>query len=457
MTLDNLSSIKPTENWTVANHQIVRVEKRKGKLKNLINFNTVMKVARDEIQGKSLQDISSCMANLTKRYNDIKSAISKQNPITKLFLRVVLYYCRFDRNYKELLEAQSKTPIEIQSTINAIKTKPEIVQLPIVKQALPPIRGGFQNAGNTCPIAAGLQLLNAMADILPSDIEKELVKKDETEEEFSKRKTHHFEYARKDYEREGKTPQEIIQELSKLEESFRNGDLQKKVEPQADFEKRKEIAKLIVKMLEQSNKQKTASIEDMDELQKLLGYTSASGKDQREVLNKILKVLGLEPNLTFLYPIRTSFKQVTRNFPIGTPSQTSSGQYYLNFLKDPNPLADGSYTSIYHDLKDNKSQLPPLYFPLGVGRDKLNDRKPVTIPQTFICPSTSGYSGKKYELIACASSSGSLESGHNYAFVKGDGKWIKYDDSLVVQVTNQEAIQDMEVGCDYLIYRRINP
>lgn len=173
-SLSPLSHLQNHEKWVVSAGQIHHAQKTRGRLKNLLDFNQVVQFSSQQMRGKTQQEVKGYFDHLSLKYTHIKQAIDRQNLISRLFIKVVLWFYRFDTHFNQL-----------KTTFNALERE--------TPQAIKPytfsLKGGFVNGGNTCFFATALQCLNAMQESLPKDLERDLTKRaEESEVEFIARK-----------------------------------------------------------------------------------------------------------------------------------------------------------------------------------------------------------------------------------------------------------------------------
>ncbi|QLH35103.1 MAG: hypothetical protein HWD61_02270 [Parachlamydiaceae bacterium] len=97
---------------------------------------------------------------ILQKYNHIKESIARQNPITRLFIKIILIFCRFHHNFNEFV-------------LSYLSYRPDLSRVEKIQQELSTktLKGGFTNAGNTCFIAAPLHCLNTMKELLPKHVD----------------------------------------------------------------------------------------------------------------------------------------------------------------------------------------------------------------------------------------------------------------------------------------------
>ncbi|QLH35101.1 MAG: hypothetical protein HWD61_02260 [Parachlamydiaceae bacterium] len=132
-----------------------------------MDFNAVVNFTRKEIHHCTSVQASLYVKNLTRKYQHIKESIEKQHLLTRLFLKIILFFSGFTQNFDKLI-----------TSFRSLKT-----DKPLQPQVL---NGGFSNGGNTCFIAAALHCLNTMREMLPKSA-VDLKKSGESDEKFAKR------------------------------------------------------------------------------------------------------------------------------------------------------------------------------------------------------------------------------------------------------------------------------
>src|SRR5690242_11803098 len=133
--LSKLSQIQSHEKWKIENHGIVTAQRKRGSIRNLLDFNGVVQLACKNLNNMTKEQASPYVNNLSTKYLHIIQAIDKQRLITRLFIQVILWICRFDKNFQSL-----------EKCYRALPTKPKTEQIF-------PKKGGFSNGGNTCYMA----------------------------------------------------------------------------------------------------------------------------------------------------------------------------------------------------------------------------------------------------------------------------------------------------------------
>lgn len=231
------------------------------------------------------------------------------------------------------------------------------------------------------------------------------------------------------------------------------------------------------------HKLKTQSKEFFNSLEKTekeggIGWVNKCGsqEDADELLVKILDWFKL-PMAQLQYKLinnKTREERLIENtqFPSGepfinlelpiSPTTPQTMQEVVNAFCSPEIIDDykwdGNPTQvqkvpILRDLNKlyNKILIVTLkryeYDPMTHIASKIN--KPITKPFRITC-SQEKSPGKQeeisYELVGFIKHSGGTGSGHYLGYVKVDGKWIKYDDTQVKELSEAEAEQEAQKG-----------
>lgn len=392
MSLNKLDQIDSNHKWVVDHCEIKSVLKKKGQLKNIIDFDKVVKFTSQKLQDKNqISEVS--IENLGLKYRNIKLAVQRQFCLTRFFLKIVLYFMDFDKHFEELhqqyksLKVRHSNPL-INQQPNQVEIKENDIQSP-----QPVLRGGFANGGDTCFGAAALQCLNAMWDVLPKNIERDLKKSEDESPEL--------------------------------------------------FERRKKVAKEVLRLLEKSNNKQTCLGEEISIFLSLLleyrDHIDKKASDLRKCYALLLEVFKI-PQLKYDYVRETGEKKTyeTQYLTVDV-EQTSTNWDRLKDFKEK----EGYSLETKKELLDKETSSAPLFVPISI-RKKIDQN--VSIPKVI---AFTNLPECKFHLVV----GGAGGEGHAYAFVKSNEEWVLYNDAVVKKVSEEEVMSDLSKNSLLLLYR----
>lgn len=410
MNLEPLNTIRESENWYVVHSHIKCFAKKRGQLKNFLEFNKVMKVAISQLQMHIYANdkIEGYINKLSSRYIRIKSALVKKPLMTRLFLRVVFFINRFEDHHQQLIKLWQKInhnkilaqpPQAVEEERKKVDCMvDEILEL---KNKAPATRGGFQNGGSTCFMAAALQCFNMMAEAFPKDMDKDFKKSvNEPDDEFKMRTN-------------------IVMEIKKLLEKTNKGETCSGPEINA-------LRKLIINFNGKSKSKKLVNFK-------------GGGDDLREFFTYCLFLFKVS-RFNFVYTMANGKKHSSERDHLA-PGINDAGE-----LNDFELQPEGTYLIKNSEVYDWRTLKEPRFIPVVITRRQAT---PVPVPETI---TFSNLPGCKYNLIACAMG----VTGHAISIVKENDRWIKYDDARVTPISQHDAFKEMETRSLVFLYRLDN-
>ncbi|QLH35102.1 MAG: hypothetical protein HWD61_02265 [Parachlamydiaceae bacterium] len=154
--------------------------------------------------------------------------------------------------------------------------------------------------------------------------------------------------------------------------------------------------------------------------------------DSVELMRVFLKIFKT-PQMQIISTLENGQKISTKERSLVIITDNGATQE-TGILKDFETKTEDSFQPLYLEMTNLNDNLAPLFIPVLIYRNDTSDRIPIPKNLTF-----SNLQGKSYRLIACQSGS----HNHAYAFVKSQDDWVKYNDSSVARVNEEEAFNEM--------------
>jgi hypothetical protein len=434
--LTALSQLDPNKIWKVDSKspkKIVCVKKNGsliGKIRQIIEFNKVMKFVQSALQGRNQNEVKPFVNNIFIEYHQIKKEAAKEKfIITRLVLNILQLLYHFDRTHHDLQEKAKQLPKIEASTLP--KTSPTNTQqaLSINKPSVyhAPLRGGIANGGNTCFIAAALQCLCSRSDQLPKDVENDLKRKyDETNEQFAQRK---------------KLANEVLKLINKI-------TMQKRVSGEEINELRTQLNKNNPLITKENGGDSRIVLEALFDLFALPSF-NISFSNKPPALSRLF-YSTIEDKSRSIKLEMIDFDDLLTNTPASKiePIKTldtlpNLQPNYKPTLKEFTLKEDESYLANF-TIEESLTRRLPSYFPLMVVR-AAGYTTNVHISKLLRFPNLEGV----YELVAGQNSN----CNHAYALVNENDQWVKYDDENISIITEFEALKELEAGCSLLLYK----